>query len=87
MSGIFNLITALEPGDGDEAVPEHLHLGADVEAEGGQLLGGEGVPVPEGAAKVILLVVIMAPGHDNILIAVNFFISPFCIKEGCRYKS
>ena len=66
MSGIFNLITALEPGDGDEAVPEHLHLGADVEAEGGHLLCGEGVPVPEGAAQVILLVVIMAPGHDNI---------------------
>ena len=65
MSGIFSLITALEPGDGDEAVPEHLHLGADVEAEGSQLLGGEGVPVPQGAAQVILLVVIMAPGHDN----------------------
>ena len=63
MSGF--LITALKPGDGDEAVPEHLHLGADVEAERRQLLGGEGVPVPQGAAQVVLLVVIMAPGHKN----------------------
>ena len=66
MSGIFNLITALEPGDGDEAVPEHLHLGADVEAEGRQLLGRQGVPVPQRAPEVVLLIVIMAPGHANI---------------------
>ena len=63
MSGI--LITALKPGDGDEAVPEGFHLSADVEAERRQLLGGEGVPVPQSAAQVILLVVIMAPGHKK----------------------
>ena len=62
-SGI--LITARKPRDGDEAVPEDLHLGADVEAEGGQLLRGQGVPVSKRAPEVVLLVVIMAPGHHT----------------------
>ena len=42
MSGI--LITARKPGDGDEAIPEDLHLGANVKAEGCQLLRRERMP-------------------------------------------
>ena len=65
MATVSTLITVWESRNGDEPVLEDLELGADAEGEGGELLGGERVPVAQRAAQVVLLVVVVTPGHTT----------------------
>ena len=65
MATVSTLITVWESRNGDEPVLEDLELGADAEGEGGELLGGERVPVPQRAAQVVLLVIVVTPARTR----------------------
>ena len=73
------LITARKPRNCDEALLEDLQLWPDIEAERGELLRGERVPVPQRAAQVVLLVIIMAPGRQIHWVIVKW--KMYCIVD------
>ena len=71
-----------QPRNGEVAVGKDLALVAHVDGEGHELLRGQRVPVPDRAAEVLLLVVVVAPLRQPHRGHVLVDLHPLAVQDG-----